>query len=345
MTLTHLSLFSGIGGIDLAAEWAGFKTVCFVEIDKYCRGVLRKHWPNIPIIEDVKDVTKEKIAEYTFGQPRPSETETRLELERNLLSEARRNQDTDGARAPSEPRIDLISGGFPCQPHSVAGKRKGSSDERNLWPEFRRVIGEIRPKWVLAENVSGLFSSDSGRFFGNILTDLAALGYSTGWCTYGAVDVGALHRRDRVFIVAHASECIGLASSTQSDKRDSQRCGQEMADTIEQGLQVRQESNVLGQCEAIERDCIATAYPSNTPATRQRGNRRQISTIAEPTRPDLRCGLKWWAIEPNVGRVAYGVSHRVDRLKALGNAVVPQQIYPVLKTIAEIEHTRNSTGS
>jgi DNA-cytosine methyltransferase len=235
--MQQLSLFSGIGGIDIAAEWAGFETICFVENDKYCQNVLKKQWPNVPIIEDVKDVTKERIMAYA-EQQRPGIFSSGASGEQprcwERLSESR--SATEG--------IALISGGFPCQPHSVAGKREGSTDERNLWPEFRRVIGEIKPRWVLAENVPGIFSSDAGRFFGAILSDLAEMGYSAGWATYGAVDVGALHRRNRVFIVGYSSEqglqdrrgaSLGESSrkKEESQRPDSQQRGlQVVADTI-----------------------------------------------------------------------------------------------------------------
>ncbi|MFA5715847.1 MAG: DNA cytosine methyltransferase, partial [Candidatus Paceibacterota bacterium] len=124
-----------------------------------------------------------------------------------------------------------MSGGIPCQPHSVAGKRQASADERDLWPEYRRVISELRPKWILVENVPGLFSSENGRFFGNILRDLAALGYSVGWCVYGANDVGAPHKRDRVFIMGHATsqrlQNGGRAQVADAGETESEleRCG------------------------------------------------------------------------------------------------------------------------
>jgi len=169
--MTHLSLFSGIGGLDLAAEMAGFKTVGQVEIDDYRNRVLEYHWPNVPRWRDVKDVTAESFERRTGIKP--------------------------GTLA-------VLSGGFPCQPFSFAGKRKGEADNRFLWPEMLRVICEIRPRWVVAENVRGILSIDAGRTFGRILSDLAQNGYRVGWLCYGAGDVGAPHKRERVFIVAHS---------------------------------------------------------------------------------------------------------------------------------------------
>lgn len=126
--MTHLSLFSGIGGLDLAAEWAGFETVGQVEIDNYCTRVLERHFPSVPRWRDVKDVTAESFERRTGIKP--------------------------GTLA-------LLSGGFPCQPVSFAGKRKGDTDERWLWDEMLRVICEIRPRWVVAENVRGLLSAQA----------------------------------------------------------------------------------------------------------------------------------------------------------------------------------------
>lgn len=166
--LTHLSLFSGIGGLDLAAEWAGFTTVGQCEWADYPTKVLEKHWPDVPKWRDVRDVTAISV-DRTCGK-----------------------------------EITVISGGFPCQPHSLAGKRMASRDERDLWGEFASVIREVNPKWVVAENVPGLLSSEHGRFFGRVLGDLASMGYDAGWGVVSAFQAGAPHLRKRVCIVAHA---------------------------------------------------------------------------------------------------------------------------------------------
>lgn len=184
MTPTHFSLFSGIGGIDLAAEWAGFETIGQVEYAEYQNKVLKKHWPDIPRWKDVRDVTRESIIERCGRLP------------------------------------DLISGGFPCQPHSLAGKRKASADERDLWGEFARIICEVKPGWVLAENVAGLRSSEAGRFFGRVLRDMAEMGYHVGWGSWGASDIGAPHRRERIFIVANSMQQRGRGG----DNGDPARC-------------------------------------------------------------------------------------------------------------------------
>ena len=189
--LTHLSLFSGIGGLDLAAEAAGFVTVGQCEWADFPTRVLEKHWPDVPRWRDIHGLSADDFIRRT------------------------------GCKT-----VTVISGGFPCQPHSVAGKRKASCDERDLWPEMRRVISEIKPRWVVAENVPGLLSSENGRFFAGVLGDFAALGFNVGWGITSAVAVGAVHRRERIAIIAHAHGLRlpgGGAHRKQQRKWDEQR--------------------------------------------------------------------------------------------------------------------------
>ena len=186
--MTHLSLFSGIGGLDIAAEMAGFHTVGQCEFADYPYKVLEKHWPDVPRWRDVHDLTATDFTART------------------------------GLRT-----VDCISGGFPCQPHSVAGKRKASADERDLWPEFRRVVCEIKPRWVVAENVPGLLSSDDGRFFRNILRDFADMGFNVGWATISAASVGAIHRRERMAIVANSNSIIHRRVFRGKREKENQR--------------------------------------------------------------------------------------------------------------------------
>ena len=159
--LAHLSLFSGIGGLDLAAEWAGFTTVGQCEWADYPTKVLEKHWPDVPRWRDIRTLTGESFYEKT------------------------------GLRT-----VDVISGGFPCQPHSVIGKRLAENDERHLWPEFLRVIDELRPRYVVGENVNGILST----IHESICTDLEKEGYEVWTFSIPACAVGAHHERYRVFV-------------------------------------------------------------------------------------------------------------------------------------------------
>lgn len=246
--LTHLSLFSGIGGLDLAAEWAGFRTVGQCEWADYPRAVLEKHWPEVPRWRDIHDLTADDFFRKTGLQS-----------------------------------VTCISGGFPCQPHSYAGKRKASGDERDLWPEMRRVIGEIKPRWVVGENVRGLLSSEDGRFFLGVLRDFADMGYDVGWGITSAAAVGAIHRRERVAIVAH-SNSIRCKCNRKIQEEWKQFDKQSFSD-VNAGL-------------------------------------LSIFRLENP---------------PGVYRGDDGVSNRLDRYRVLGNAVVPQQFYPVFKAIADLE--------
>jgi DNA (cytosine-5)-methyltransferase 1 len=283
--MTHLSLFTGIGGIDLAAEWAGFETVAMVERDKFCQQVLAKRFPNVPIYDDVT----------TF----------------------------DGYKYEKE--IDLLSAGFPCQPHSLAGKRKASGDERDLWGEVVRILGEAKPRFFLGENVPGLLTSESGRFFGKILNDLESLGYCVGWATYGAKGIGAVHRRNRVFIIAYSSSEPRLQANTTIISKRGER---DSWDNVNRSYWKRDATNSNGtRCEEQWGNI---------------SNESEHNPIKHGAYKSIKTGdWRQWGISPTVrleSRVRGindGVPNRVDRLKALGNAVVPQQVYPILVEIAK----------
>lgn len=185
--LTHLSLFSGIGGLDLAAEWAGFETVGQCEFAEYPTKVLEKHWPNVPRWRDVRDVT-------------------RFSLESKIPA-------LRGGR-----RATVVSGGFPCQPHSLAGKRLGADDERDLWSELFRIF-MLAGKWLVAENVPGLLSTDNGRFFGRVLRDLAQSGCVAWWYCFPAYSAGAKFIGERVCLVA-ASDSVRRIRMDNGNKID-----------------------------------------------------------------------------------------------------------------------------
>jgi DNA (cytosine-5)-methyltransferase 1 len=255
-----LDLFSGIGGFSLGLErTGGFRTVAFCEIDPYCRRVLAKHWPGVPIYHDIRRLDADRLA-------------------------------ADGILP------DVLCGGFPCQDISVAGAGAGIDGARSgLWREYARLVGEIRPRYVLVENVAALL----GRGLGDVLGSLAALGYDAEWHCIPASAVGAPHRRDRVWIVADA---------------DGERRGQAGRDAA------RDPSADSGWAG----DRLGDASPALAHANGARLAIRQ--GIARDDGPKLTAIERsdWWLVEPDVGRVAYGVPARVDRLRGLGNAVVPQ---------------------
>ena len=271
--LTHLSLFSGIGGLDLAAEWAGFTTVGQCEFADYPTKVLEKHWPDVPRWRDIRTLTKESFYERT------------------------------GLRT-----VDVLSGGFPCQPFSVAGKQKGKGDDRYLWPEMLRVIRELRPRCVVGENVPGIIKIAAGQ----VVKDLERAGYHVVVFNFEAAAVGAWHRRSRVFFV-------GLAN---------------VADANGAGLQGRKQPETPDAAEdageqpsrAPAGECSEAVYDAMRGRCAGLARREQSQELAHG-----HC----WAVEPDVGRVAHGIPARVDRLKCLGNAVVPQQAYPIFRALRE----------
>jgi len=183
---TYLSLFSGIGGLDLAVEAHGFRCVGQVEWDAHCTRVLERWWPTVP---RWGDVTEFNATAYAGGSG-----------QQGARPRIARNAEPARTHAP----VDLIIGGFPCQPASTAGRRKGTADDRWLWPEVARVVGELRPRALLVENVPGLLTVNGGRAFSEIIGTLADLGYDATWTSLRASDVGACHKRQRIFLLAHA---------------------------------------------------------------------------------------------------------------------------------------------
>ncbi len=297
--LTHLSLFSGIGGLDLAAERAGFRTVGQCEFADYPYKVLCKHWPDIPKWRDIRTLTREDFHART------------------------------GLRT-----VDVLSGGFPCQPFSVAGKRRGTADDRYLWPEMLRVIQDLRPTWVIGENVAGIVNMALDQ----VLSDLEAQGYATRAFVIPACGVDAPHRRDRVAIVAwhNDREPNGrepLPAIPGEAKRQNAESGGVCYDVADAdrnrgtaGIANSQKRNEGNTTEFID-SCKNVDNSNGCRLDRHIG----WEQLAQPSD---RC---WWPIEPDVGRVAHGVPHRVDRLKCLGNAVVPVQFYPIFNGIAQAE--------
>lgn len=287
--MTQIELFAGIGGFGLAGHWAGIETVCQVEIDPFCQRVLEKNFPHAQRHADI----------HTF----------------------------DGRSWRGS--VDIVSGGFPCQPYSHAGQRKGNDDDRALWPEMLRVIREIEPTWVIGENVAGLLSMDGGRVFDGIVSDLEDAGYTVEAFVIPACAVGAPHRRDRVWIVAH---------------RDSERQQQPQcltADASCRGWRGRShyERQQAAKRDGFTSDCVATANARGIGL-----QERHIAAVAAGTGFGSRSTTAQWdehwlQAATRLCRVDDGIPRRVDRgkrLKALGNAIVPQVAYMIFNAILKI---------
>ena len=303
---THIDLFSGIGGFALAANAAGFRTSVFCEQDDYCAKVLRRHWPDVPVIPDIRDF--------------------------------------DGSKWRG---AGLLTGGFPCQPFSVAGEQRGEEDDRALWKEMFRVIKEARPRFVLAENVAGLINMA----LDDVLSRLEGEGYTTGTVVLPACAVNAPHRRDRVWIMAHGE---GIQCNERQHRNDKEAFGQKgirvktgtgCKDVAHAKHKERQETGPSGGREKEKRNPSADAFTgcggaedvAHSNRFRLQGERPDSDPKGRQGQDERPAGLcsggTQWDIEPNVGRVANGIPHRTHRLKALGNAIVPQVAYEILKQI------------
>ena len=350
--LTHLSLFSGIGGIDLAAEAAGFKTVCKCEWADYPTAVLEKRWPHVPRFRDITTLTKEAFFEKTGRKT-----------------------------------VTLISGGFPCQPFSSAGRQKGFADTRYLWPEMARVISELKPHWVLGENVAGFIHMGLDK----TLFDLERAGYAVWTFVYPACGVGAWHERTRTFIVgvnvSHAPckrrpeckgrneyECIPFGKRNMAEEKP-KRCKVEPSpfgggvlldtdslrrvpvkaktgnhETEQGGFQPRGADHQTGKSNIGHgspqprlggmADGVSARLDCGVEDTYRCASEKWISRNFDnhACRRCLLDGHKLWEREPkNIPRITEETENRALRLKTLGNAVCPPQVYPILKCIADIE--------
>ena len=272
--LRVLDLFAGIGGFSLGLDRAGgFETVAFCEQCPKARRVLAKHWPDVPAYDDIRELTYARLQE-------------------------------DGT-VP-----DVITGGFPCQDISNAGKGRGIIGERSgLWSEMFRLIRDVRPTWAIIENVSALRSKGLTL----VLQDICSIGYCAEWHCIPASAVGAPHQRDRIWIVAH-TVCKHQAERRQRSVTESKGGGRG-TDTRGRHVDAEREGSLRCSGGGAAED-VADARCEPTQVQTQ----RRLPTITQLERSS------WWEIEPSVGRVVDGFPGRMDRLKQLGNAVVPQVV-------------------
>lgn len=324
--MNELSLFSGGGGGLLGSKLLGWRAVGYVEFNPYCQREIRQR---------IEDGVLDRAP--IFGDVRA------------FLSE--------GYARSYQGLVDVVSGGFPCQPFSVAGKQAGADDPRNMWPQTIEVLRQVRPRYAFLENVPGLLAH---AYFGTILGDLAESGFHARWCVLSAADVGAPHLRKRLWILADATNRGREWRGARSEEKGSRRpfdlpSGPSKTISNSLGAVVRIEQRRLGReswAGAVESGEYGEAEPVADPfglhghdAGHGTGEVRGLGPepaevpgrLPDPGRPLLEeregtpgerpqpatGGCDWWLAEPDVGRVAHGVAARVERLKALGNGQVP----------------------
>ena len=276
--LRHFDVCSGIGGFSLGFRWAALsEPVAFCEIDPYCQKVLAKNFPNIPIFNDVKELVNDQ----------PESTRT-------------------------IPDHDILTSGYPCQPFSVAGQRRGEEDERNIWRFVFEIVKRKHPTWCVFENVYGHIAMGLDQ----VLHDMESEGYTTQTFVVPACSLNAPHKRDRLWIVCNLADTkseglqgLDKRSPTISTERD------EITDIGTKGSRDKNVAN--SKCMGRESRTSVREELAREESHGKFNNRSTDGSAQERAR-------SWWDVEPNVGRVAYGIPSRVDRLRGLGNAIVPQ---------------------
>ena len=300
--MTHGSLFSGIGGFDLAAEWVGWDNLFHCEWNPFCQKILKYYWPNAT---SYGDITK---TDFTIWRG----------------------------------KIDVLSGGFPCQPYSQAGKRLGKEDDRHLWPEMLRAIREIQPRWVIGENVHGLVNWSGGLVFNEVQTEMEAEGYEVFPYVLPACGVGAIHRRERVWFVARNAKLHGC---TPAEIRGS-----------DNEPQVKTRTEKVGEFTGTDSIQSAPILNTNTERIGQQGQRRAKGQVRTKENGNRETGwansISGWPTESPIYSSNDGVSERLDitsisekdwleeSLKGFGNAIVPQVALQLFKTIEQFENIK-----
>lgn len=279
-------MFEGIGGFSLAARMVGWQTVAWCEINTFCQKVLTKHFPEAKQHADIKEL--------------------------------------DGSQYRGS--VDIITGGFPCQPYSLAGKRKGTDDERHLWPEMRRVYREVAPRWIVGENVYGLVNWNDGLVFEQVQADLEDDGYEVLPYILPAAGVNAPHQRYRVWFVAHA----------RRDGHEWRESGGDRCEEIK-GEGIEKERKRVWQ--NIERT-TTTRATTNSNESGLAIWKDLTGHHGEELKTSKRMGDsfdRFPSVEPGIRGGDDGVPNRVERIKALGNAIVPQVAVQIFKAINEYE--------
>jgi DNA (cytosine-5)-methyltransferase 1 len=322
--MNHLGLFEGIGGFSLAARWMGWKTIAWCEWNEFGQKVLRHHFPEA---EGHGDITKTDFTKYANT-------------------------------------IDILTGGFPCQPYSSAGKRLGKEDDRHLWPEMLRVIREVQPTWVVGENVFGLVNWSGGLVFDEVQSDLEAQGYEVQPYVLPAVSVNAPHRRDRVWFVAYC-EANRLARSERTNQwqEHQQNNRNTVRSAFDSNGSFRHASNTdcngLKQCNSKHEintskgrlDAFCNTQPFNIKHTKNIGSKNALENGELERRRFRQSNQRnFWDSFPSQSPICNGddgFSNRLDSItfpkwraesiKAGGNAIVPQVAYQIFKTIEEYE--------
>ena len=318
--MTHGSLFSGIGGFDLAARWAGWDNLFNCEIDLFCRTVLKYHFPDAEQYGDIK------TTDFTVWRD----------------------------------RIDVLSGGFPCQPFSQAGKRKGTEDDRYLWPEMLGVIRSVRPRWVVGENVIGIVNWSKGLVFEQVCSDLEAEGYEVQPFVIPACGVNAPHRRYRTWFVAHRSDA--RLEDVRQKRQNTVLSGGITSDTqCFRGYQLHQDIQ-SGQSNGKEFDNVSgkrNVADTNCKRLQRCKNKRSVGEIrTEQQKQFAGSFCPHWQDFPTQSPVcsrndglSYGLDGitfpkwRKESIKAYGNAIVPQVAYRIFETINEYENYHTSKFS
>ena len=308
--MRHGSLFSGIGGFDLAAEWMGWENVFHCEWNPFGQKILNHYWPQA---ESFGDITKTDFTKYHGS-------------------------------------VEIISGGFPCQPYSSAGKRLGKEDERHLWPEMLRAIREIAPRWVVGENVRGLTNWNGGLVFDEVCTDLENLGYQVAPYLIPACGVNAPHKRERIWFVAYAA-------SERGRQQPSKNCGWKDRRFDNNGeIFNASDTNCRGLERTIEvewdsfnverKSSIGNASDTNG----IRGNEIKWQSERESNVNDKNCLRNDWQNFPTQSPICSGddgiptkldgitfSKWRNESIKGYGNAVVPQVVFEIFKAIETYE--------